>query len=47
MATVARDFTFFDRTFAEGDELDDSDPAVTLMPHMFEQAKSKKGPAKK
>ena len=44
MATVARDFTYFDRTFTKGDELDDTDPAVTLMPHMFEQ-KSK--PVKK
>lgn len=45
MATVARDFTYFDRSFAQGDEVDDTDPVVTLMPQMFEKkSKVKKQP---
>ena len=36
MATVAHGFTHFDRTFAKGDEVDDDDPVVTLMPDRFE-----------
>lgn len=39
MATVARDFTHFDRTWIKGDKVDDDDPVVTLLPHMFEPKK--------
>ena len=37
MATVARDFTHFDRSFAKGDEVPDDDPLVTGAPHLFVQ----------
>ncbi len=37
MATVARGFTHFDRTFVKGYEVADDDPLVALAPHLFEQ----------
>ena len=37
MATVAHAFTHFDRTFAKGDEVDDTDPLVTGAPYLFVQ----------
>lgn len=41
MAIVARNFTYFDRAWTKGDEVDNDDPVVTLLPHMFEPSKKK------
>lgn len=45
MATVARDFTYFDRSFTAGDEVDDDDPVVTLQADKFEPKKKAAKPA--
>ena len=37
MATVAHNFTHFDRTHNKGDEIPDDDPLVTGAPHLFVQ----------
>ena len=47
MATVARDFTHFDRSFAKGDEIPDDDPLVDGAPHLFEAPVLKKSSVKK
>ena len=35
MATVAVDFTHFDRTYTAGDQVADDDPLVSGAPHLF------------